>query len=65
MIPQEINNTYEPLVDISEEMMLGIGDKKIGQKLQAIIDFDVIEKTKTFTILRIKSVYLLPVRRRF
>jgi len=57
--------TYEPNFEISEVDMPDIGDKQIGQRLQAVLNYEVIEKTKSFTILRINFAHLLPVSRKF
>lgn len=58
-------DTYEPVFEISESDMPDIGDKVVGQRLQAVVNYQVIEKTKSFTILRINHVHLLPTNRRF
>ena len=57
--------TYKPVFTVAEEFMPDVGDKEIGQRLQAILNFEVVEKTKNFTILKIRSTYLLPVKRKF
>jgi len=42
---------YEPRFDISESLSMELGNTKINQRLQLIVDFEVIEKTKSFTVL--------------
>lgn len=56
---------YEPVFSIEETIAPGIADKRIGQRINAIIDFEVIEKTKNYTALRINHIFLKPSRRRF
>lgn len=57
--------TIEPDFEVSEEQVPDIGNKRLGQKVDAILNYEVIEKTKSFTILRITWVSLLPSRRAF
>lgn len=56
---------FEPLFELPETMGTGIADKKIGEKIKAIVNYKVIEKTKNFTILKIQSFYTIPARRSF
>ena len=58
-------NTIEPSFFISEKLMPDLGDKKIGEKIQSIVNYEVVEKTKSFTILRVSSMYLMPAKRKF
>ncbi len=55
----------EPTFQVVETMAPDLGDVSIGQKVRTIINFDVIEKTKSFTVLRIKSISVMPTRREF
>ena len=55
---------YKPSFDIYEDMAIDIGDRKLTEKLNVIINFDVVEKTKSFTILRINSIHMLPSSKR-
>lgn len=57
--------TIEPSFFISEKLMPDLGDKKIGQSIQGVINFEVVEKTRSFTILRVSHIHLLPVKRKF
>jgi len=57
--------TYEPVFDISENMAPDIVGVKRGQEFQMIMNYEVIEKTKSFTMLRINSLSLNPSRRKF
>lgn len=65
IMPQAVMPKYEPLFNISENIAPDIGDLKIGQRLQAIANYQVIEKTKSYTVLRINGFYLLSSRRKF
>jgi hypothetical protein len=56
---------YQPVFDLNENQCLGLGDKKIGQRVQVIIDYQVIEKTKSYCVLRVNSSYLRPSMRAF
>ena len=50
---------YEPSFKIPENHCLGIGDRKIGEKIKGIINYEVIEKTKNYAVLRILSMNLI------
>ena len=56
---------YEPVFEVCEDINPELGNKKVGQRAQAILNYEVIEKTKSFTILRITGIYLVPTRRKF
>lgn len=56
---------YDPVFEVSEEFLPALGDKKIGQRLQAILNYEVVEKTKSFLILRITGMYMLAARRKY
>lgn len=64
-MPELAMPTIDPNFEVSEEAFPDLGNKRLGQRLQAIVNYEVIEKTKSFTILRITSISLLPTRRRF
>ncbi len=51
--------------DISENVMPDISSVKKGQRVQLIVSYEVIEKTKSFTILRVNHLSLKPLRRQF
>jgi len=59
------NIRYEPVFGVSERIMPGVSNRKIGEKLKAIINYEVIEKTKSFTILRIHYAFLVPKKRSY
>jgi len=56
---------YVPVFEVSEEFSPELGDKKIGQQLQAILNYEVVEKTKSFLILRITGIYTIAARRKY
>ncbi len=57
--------TIEPMLEILETSCHGISEKKPGNRIQAVMDFEVVEKTKTYTVLRVKSVFLLNEARKY
>ena len=56
---------YEPTFEIPENITLGLGDRKIGEKIRATVTYEVIEKTKNYIVLRIKGFLLNPSKRKF
>lgn len=56
---------YEPEFEIPENHCPGIADRKIGQRTQGVINYEVIERTKSYTILRIRSIILLSEARKY
>lgn len=57
----EFSSTF----DIAENVAPDIVGVKKGQKIQLIISFEVIEKTKSYTIIRANTISLRPSRRTF
>ena len=53
----------EPTFTIHENDMPDLGNVKQGQRLKLFINFKVIEKTRSFTMLRMNSIQLLPARK--
>jgi hypothetical protein len=45
--------------------MIDIVDKKIGQKLKVYVNFEVVEKTKNYTIVRINGMSMVKTKRTF
>ena len=58
-----IEEVYKPIFDVPETLSPDLGSKKVGQKIKAIVNFTVIEKTKSYIILRVSSFYLVPSKR--
>lgn len=56
--------TFEPTFEVAENMAPDIVDSKIGQGLKMLVNYEVIEKTKSFVVLRINSLSLQPSRRK-
>lgn len=66
IITQEpVEVEYKPIFDIPENIVLGIGDKKIGEKVKLLVNFEIIEKTKNYTILRSNGIIILKTKRIF
>ncbi len=57
-------DTFDSTFDISENVAPDIVGKKKGQAVQIIINYEVIEKTKSFTVLRVNSLSLQVSRRK-
>jgi hypothetical protein len=53
-----------PIFDLSEHMTPDIGLPKEGQILRLAVNAKVIEKTKSFAVLRISSVTLIDNKRK-
>lgn len=53
----------KPVFDVSELDFIGLGDKSMGQKFNAIINFKVIEITRSFIVIRITGIYVIENRR--
>jgi hypothetical protein len=47
---------YEPKFIIRESSCPAIGSKKLGETFKAIINYQVVEKTKSFVVIRIGHV---------
>lgn len=60
-----MTETYKPNCDIPENMLFGIGERKVGDKMKFIIDYQVIEKTKSYVVLKVNSAFLDTNRRKF
>lgn len=55
---------YSPTVDVPETMSTGIGNKRLGDGVRAIVDYVVIEKTKSYVILRVRGFSVITSKRR-
>ena len=53
---------FETTVTLSENILPGL-DAKPGKKERVILSYKVIEKTRSFTILKITGAYLFPSKR--
>ena len=54
---------YNPIFEIMETMCQGLSDIKIDQKIDAILNYAVIENTENYIVLRIDSFYFAPQKR--
>lgn len=64
-ILEPVAEVYKPSFEIPENMVMGIGDKKIGQGVKLIVNFNVIEKTKNYTIIQANNMTLVTSRRTY
>ena len=64
IIPHPVSD-FNPSFDIAENFMPDIGSIKNGQRTQLIVSYEVIEKTKSYTVLRANIISLKPSRRQF
>lgn len=55
----------EPRLNLSEKDAVTLADVKQGQQIRVMMHYKVIEKTKSFTILRIDNIHLFPSKRTF
>ena len=53
------------VTEIPQFMTAGMGDVKLGDRIQVIIGYEVIEKTKSYTVLKINTIYKLSSSRRY
>ena len=60
-----ISQAYKPEFEVPENLVRGISDYKIGQRVSMIVNFEVIEKTKHYTIIRVKGLALTKTKRTF
>ena len=52
----------EPVFGVSDRIMPDMEYARIGGKMKVIIDYEVIEKTKSYTVMRINYVHKVPKR---
>ena len=56
---------YKPTFDIPEQNTPDISNKKIGERVKLLVNFEVVEKTKSYTILRTSGITLMTKKRAF
>jgi hypothetical protein len=44
---------------------MGIGDKRVGEKIRLLVNFEVVEKTKSYVIIRANGITLMVSKRAF
>ena len=54
---------FEPTLTLSETDLPSLGDITEGKKVRMILNYKVIEKTRSFTILRITGAMPFPSMR--
>lgn len=59
MIPQE--NQFE----IKEDAVPGLSGMKIGQRFKAIMSYETVEKTKSYTMIRAKYIQIMLPKRKY
>ena len=57
------NVKFEPSFNVNNLIMPDMEYAKVGSKYKVIIDYQVIDKTKSLTILRIMYVHQIPRKR--
>ena len=62
-VTKTIRQKIEPSFVVSDTVMPGMEYAKVGSKFKVIIDYQVIEKTKGYTALRVMYVHQLPKKR--
>jgi hypothetical protein len=65
LIIQPVQEVYKPIFDVSESRLVAIADKKIGQRIKVYVNFEVIEKTKNYTIVRVNGMSMVTTKRTF
>lgn len=59
-MPETTSKKYSPEFEVSENFSMGVVDTRMGSSINAIVNFEVVERTKSYTVLRIH--YLFPVK---
>jgi len=52
-----------PTVNIPENIATNLGEKRINQRVKMIVEYTVIEKTKSFVVLRTTNFFVTPSKR--
>jgi len=56
---------YKPTFDIPENVCMGIGENKVGERIKLLVNFEVIEKTKSYIIIRTNGITLMKKKRTY
>lgn len=51
--------------DISENRVAGLSGKVVGERFRGLMNVETIEKTKSYTMVRVKFLTILPTKRAF
>lgn len=60
---EEIRQEIPPLFEVAEDFAPDLKNVDLNDKLRVILNYKVIEKTKSFVVLQITSIYMLPKNR--
>ena len=60
-----LEQVYEPIFEAPENFILDIGGKRVGERIKIIIDYEIVEKTKSYMILKVNNSYVLKTKRSF
>lgn len=64
MIKRLTDITINPLIELPEDRVLGIGEYSVNDAVQVLLNFVVVEKTKNFVVLRVSGASVLPSKRK-
>ena len=53
--------TVPPTTRVHETYFPGINGKRLNDRMRVIINYQVIEKTKSYTVLRLNYIHEVPV----
>ena len=62
---ENISEAFPPVFEVHESMTFDLSKLKQGQRPKAILNFQVIEKTKNFLTLRINGITVKSLIRKF
>lgn len=60
-----IQREYRPILEMVDNAFTGLDGAVIGQDVQLIANYKVIEKTKNYTIFRITGITALSNKRKY
>lgn len=61
--PTPLGYDARPMFDAYETSVAGLSDKKVGMSFNAILNYRVIERTKSFATLGINHIHILDTNR--
>lgn len=64
-VPDDLKNLLLPRIRINEKDCPEVGDMKIGQKTRCILNYEVVEKTKSFAVIKVNHIYFTPTKRKY
>jgi hypothetical protein len=51
-----VQTAYRSEFDIPENIFIEIGAQKLGEKVKLLVGYEVVERTKNYTIIRASSL---------